>query len=77
MITNELIKRLYQHHEDYIEGYTQDFSQVCLDCKEAAMRLEWIKRLIEDILSDHYIDYLEFYAERCRELEDELSEKNI
>ena len=75
MTTRELIERLYQQHEDYIEGYTQDFSQVCISCKEAAMRLEWLKCLVEDILSDHYVDYLEFYANRCRELEEELSEK--
>lgn len=29
-----------------------------------------------DILGDHYIDYLEFYTNRCRELEEQLSDKN-
>lgn len=32
----ELIRRLYQHNENYGQGRTQDFFRVCLDCKEAA-----------------------------------------
>lgn len=75
MTTRELIKRLYQHHEDYVLGYTQDLLQICFDCREAADRLEIVMRLIDDMSSDHYVDYLEFYANRCRELEEELSEK--
>lgn len=75
MTTRELIERLHQHHEDYGQGYTQNFFQVCLDCKKAADRLEVLMQLIDDMSSDHYVDYLEFYAERCRELEEELAEK--
>lgn len=32
----ELIEKLYQHANDYAEGKTQDFSEVCKDCKYAA-----------------------------------------
>ena len=32
----ELVRRLYQHNENYGQGRTQDFFRVCLDCKEAA-----------------------------------------
>lgn len=46
--------------------------------KEAADRLEKLQRFVDDMLGDHYVDYLEFYANRCRELEDKLEEiKNI
>ena len=75
MTTKELIERLYQHHEDCVYGRTQDCLQICFDCREAADRLEIAMRLIDDMTSDHYVDYLEFYANRCRELEEELSEK--
>ena len=34
--TGQLIERLYQHEDDYTKGRTQDFSQVCADCKMAA-----------------------------------------
>ena len=40
--------------------------------KEAADKLEELQRLVDDMLGDHYVDYLEFYANRCRELEEEL-----
>ena len=72
MTTSELISRLYQHHEDYGQGYTQNFFQVCLDCKEAANKLEELQCFVDDMLGDHYIDYLDFYTNRCRELEEQL-----
>ena len=72
MGTNELILNLYQHYENYAQGYTQNVWEICRDCKEAANKLEELQRFIDDMLGDHYIDYLEFYANRCRELEDEL-----
>jgi hypothetical protein len=28
----ELMKRLWKHHNDYSQGKTQDFGQVCKDC---------------------------------------------
>ena len=42
----------------------------------AADKLEQLQGFIDDLLGDHYIDYLEFYANRCRELEDELAGQN-
>lgn len=72
MDINELIRRLYQHHEDYGQGYTQNFFEVCHDCKVAADKLCSLRQFIDDMLGDHYVDYLEFYANRCRELEDKF-----
>ena len=40
--------------------------------KAAADKLEDLQRLIDDTTNDHYVDALDFYSERCRELEDEL-----
>ena len=39
---------------------------------KAADKLEELMRLIDDVLGDHYVDYLDWYANRCRELEDEI-----
>lgn len=70
--TSELITRLYQHSEDYAQGYTQNFYTICYDCKKAADRLCELQQFVDDMLGDHYVDYLEFYTNRCRELEDHL-----
>lgn len=40
--------------------------------KAAADKLEELQRLIDDMTNDHYVDTLDFYNERCWELEDEL-----
>lgn len=72
MDINKLIGRLYQHHEDYGQRRTQNFFEVCRDCKDAADKLCILRQFIDDMLGDHYVDYLEFYANRCRELEDQL-----
>lgn len=40
--------------------------------EEAALKLEQLQQMIDDMMGDHYIDYLEFYVNRCRELEEEL-----
>lgn len=40
--------------------------------KAAADKLKELQRLIDDMTNDHYVDALDFYSERCRELEDEL-----
>ena len=40
--------------------------------EEAANKLEQLQQFIDDIFGDHYVDYLEFYTNRCRELEDQL-----
>lgn len=72
METRELIERLYQHHKDYGEYNSINLFEVCCDCKEAAHKLKELQRFIDDMLGDHYVDYLEFYTNRCRELEEEL-----
>ena len=38
----------------------------------AANKLEELQRIIDDMLGDHYVDYLDWYTNRCRELEAEL-----
>lgn len=35
----DIIKRLWQHHDDYKQGKTQDFEQVFRDCMAAANKL--------------------------------------
>lgn len=77
-VTN-LIESLYQHYEDYGQGYTQDFFKVCSDCKEAANKLGELQAFIDDMLGDHYVDQLDFYTNRCRELEEQLenNDKNF
>lgn len=72
MNISDLIERLYMHREDYRLGYTCNLLQVYSDCEEAAVKLEQMQRFINDVLGDHYVDYLEFYANRCRKLEEEL-----
>ena len=44
--------------------------------KEAADRLEQLQQIIDDMLGDHYVDYLDFYASLCRELEEKLNDGN-
>ena len=72
METNELVERLYQHYEDFGQVYPVSLFEVCCDCKEAAHKIEQLQRLIDDMLGDHYVDYLEFYTNRCRELEEKI-----
>ena len=43
MDIENLIERLYKHHTDWGEGRTQDFFEVCLDCKEAATALSTLQ----------------------------------
>ena len=76
--TRRLIEQLYAHHEDYAQGRTQDLYQVCYDCKQAAEELEAAIQFINDLNGDHYTDYLEFYTNRCIQLEEKIEEiKNI
>ena len=72
MDTSDLIEKLYQHHEDYGQGAAQNFFEVCLDCKNAADKIHQLQQFIDDMLGDHYVDYLDWYMNRCRELEDEI-----
>ena len=43
MDSENLIERLYKHHTDWGEGRTQDFFEVCLDCKDAATALSTLQ----------------------------------
>ena len=43
MDIEKLIERLYKHHTDWGEGQTQDFFEVCLDCKDAATALSTLQ----------------------------------
>ena len=38
----------------------------------AANKLEQLQQLIDDMLGDHYVDNLDWYMNRCRELEEKL-----
>ena len=42
-----------------------------VDFNEVADRLEKLMQIIDDMTNDHYTDYLEWYAQRCWELEEE------
>ena len=76
METSELVENLYQHYEDFGQGTSISLFEVCLDCKLAAHKIEELQRYIDDMLGDHYVDYLEFYTNRCRELEEKLEKIN-
>lgn len=60
MLTSEMITRLR-----YKSG---------VDFNEVADRLEELTQIIDDMMNDHYVDYLEWYAERCWQLEAEITE---
>lgn len=40
--------------------------------KAAADKLEELQQFIDDTTNDHYVDILDFYSKRCRELEDKI-----
>lgn len=43
-----------------------------IDQAMVANRLEWLVKMIDDMHNDHYVDYLEWYMNRCWDLEEEL-----
>ncbi len=67
METRELVKAI----RDYTRRYDMPFERYLMLTK-AADKLEQLQRLIDDMLGDHYVDYLDWYFNRCRELEEEL-----
>ena len=71
MKINELIKIL----KDSMDlKYIQKNSEEVIDLFDvSANKLEQLQRFIDDMLGDHYVDYLEFYINRCEKLEKELS----
>ena len=85
MDTRELIQTLRNmlpekvDYADLIcaEGFAHGYEFVYEDpesyfIEEAANKLEQLQQFIDDMLGDHYVDYLEFYTNRCRELEEQL-----
>lgn len=69
MEINELIERLYQHYEDYGQGYTQNFFEVCCDCKEAATKLEQLQALAQN--GQSAIETNQYLVKRIAELIEE------
>lgn len=43
-----------------------------VDLALVATRLEELMEYIDDMYMDHYVDNLEWYSERCWELQDEI-----
>lgn len=79
MTTEELIKALrcnVSQEECKICPFTDEDPEIFCHSDDlhimAANKLEDLQRFIDDMLGDHYVDYLEFYTNRCRELEEEL-----
>ena len=54
--------------------YSSDFDMQLKT--EAAYKLEELQQYIDNMLNNHYVDYLDFYANRCRELEEENEDLN-
>ena len=73
--TTELIEKLRSASDMWLQGDWPYNGELPL---EAADKLEQLQNFIDDMLGDHYVDYLDFYANQCRELETELEYyKNI
>ena len=70
METSELINALREYSTKAMPSEQHEMIVAVAD------KLEQLQSFVDDLLGDHYIDYLEFYANRCRELEDELAEQN-
>ena len=72
LTTNELIEKLRESMDsEYIQ---QNDDKIIALLNIAAEKLEKLQQLVDDMFGDHYTDYLEFYANRCRELEEKMSE---
>ena len=67
----KLIERLYKHHTDWGEGRTQDFFEVCLDCKDAATALSTLQAENEKLLDKIEDARLEGYAKGLGEMSEE------
>lgn len=70
MTTIEIIRMLIGSMDS---GYIQENDDKIIELLNAAAeKLEELQQLVDDMFGDHYVDYLEFYTNRCRELEEEL-----
>jgi hypothetical protein len=59
--------------EDFVHG--DSFVYEGPECQiiiESIEHLSQLTNYIDDMLGDHYVDYLDWYMNRCRELEDKL-----
>ena len=74
MEINELKSRLRQYYKDYGNGEEINIFHLCFDCKEAADKIDELQTMIDDIMGDHYMDQLDFYFNRCSELEDKIAQ---
>lgn len=52
MDVEKLIDRLWQHNKDWGDGRTQNFFQVCLDCKSAAEALTTLQAELEKVKAE-------------------------
>ena len=65
MEIRELVKKLRK-----CGGGTEGIKLV----NEAADKIEWLQKLIDDSTNDHFVDTLDFYSERCQKLEEDFLE---
>lgn len=52
MDVEKLIDRLWQHNKDWGDGRTQNFFQVCLDCKSAAEALTTLQAELSKVKAE-------------------------
>ena len=70
MTTTQIIRNLFASMDsEYIQKNDDKIIELL---GVAADKLEQLQRLVDDMLGDHYVDHLEFYTNRCRELEEQL-----
>ena len=65
MTTEELIKKLRN-----CGGGTEGIKLV----NEAADKIEWLQKLVDDMTNDHFVDTLDFYSERYHKLSEDFEE---
>lgn len=66
MTTNEIIKELKNFP-------TNSKLDLKILLNEAANKLSQLQQLIDDQTNDHYVDTLDFYADRCHKLEEDFA----
>lgn len=69
MNSRELVREL--RSLPYHSGLAKEFEVVV---NEAADKIEWLQKFIDDSTNDHFVDTLDFYSERCQKLEEDFTE---
>ena len=70
METHEIIRALRDAMDSQ---YIQENCDEIIDLlRQAADKLEQLRQFVDDMHNDHYVDYLDFYFNRCWELEDKV-----